>query len=47
MQQLRSVRQAKDYWFDNSAENHERGSVNYVLLTRISQDRLGTIHFEL
>jgi hypothetical protein len=46
-QQLRSVRQAKDWWFANSADHHERGGVNYVLLTRLSQDYLGTIHFEL
>jgi hypothetical protein len=46
-QNLRSVRQAMRWWFENSAVNHERGAVNLVFITHLSQDDLATIHFEL
>ncbi|KAK3364091.1 hypothetical protein B0T25DRAFT_529286, partial [Lasiosphaeria hispida] len=42
-----SVHQAMEWWFRNSAVDHERGAVNLVFIANISHDSLGTIHFEL
>ncbi|KAK3364087.1 hypothetical protein B0T25DRAFT_576479 [Lasiosphaeria hispida] len=46
-QDQRSTHQAMEWWFRNSAVDHERGAVNLVFIANISHDSLGMIHFEL
>ncbi|KAK3364116.1 hypothetical protein B0T25DRAFT_597910 [Lasiosphaeria hispida] len=46
-QDQHSVHQGKDWWFGNSAVDHEQGAMNLVFITNISHNGLATIYFEL